>query len=654
MTPALATAATAPSHADVVPFPHGPASGRAALKQGRRPLGQPLGAILQAMGAVEPGNLLMASAMGARQDVRLGDILVARGWVSEADLMAALSRQWGLPVADLVRDPPDPRLTDRMGVALCVAEAAVPLRRVGGVVVIATARPERFAALRPRLEPLFGPVLMVLAPERDIGAALAAQRQTRLIRAAETRVDAADSCRIRDEARLGRRIVAGLALLAAGLMAAPGVVFALLTLWAVLALVAGTALKAAAFVAEWRASRLPPPPPPPVRLHPRMPVVSVMVPLFHEADIAPRLIERIGRQTYPKELLDILLVVEEGDRTTRDALARARLPHWMRVVPVPDGPLRTKPRALNYALNFCRGSLIGVWDAEDAPAPEQVHDIVRRFDAAPPDVACLQGVLDFYNPRHNWLTRCFTIEYAAWFRAMLPGLARLGLVVPLGGTTLFFRRVILEQIGGWDAHNVTEDADLGLRLARRGYRTELVATVTEEEPNGHPLTWVRQRSRWIKGYAMTWGVHMRDPARLWRELGAWRFWGVQILFLGSLSQAALAPVLWTFWIRAFGVAHPLDRVLPSGAMTVLTGLFIAAEAVSIAVGLWAVRGPGHRHLMTWVPTLHLYFPLAALAAWKALYEVVARPFYWDKTAHGVVEAVSPAAPHPAAMPVAAE
>ena len=193
-----------------------------------------------------------------------------------------------------------------------------------------------------------------------------------------------------------------------------------------------------------------------------------MVPLFAEADIAPRLIERIGRQTYPKELLDILLVVEEDDAITREALMRARLPHWMRVVPVPDGPLRTKPRALNYALNFCRGSLIGVWDAEDAPDPEQIHDIVRRFDRAAPDVACLQGVLDFYNPRHNWLTRCFTVEYAAWFRGLLPGLARLGLVVPLGGTTLFFRRAILEEIGGRDGPNNNQGADLGLRLAPRG------------------------------------------------------------------------------------------------------------------------------------------------------------------------------------------
>jgi len=623
---------------------------RTSLRRGEARVRRPLGDILLAMGAVDPGQLMKAVALRGRQSVPLGGILLAHGWVAEADLMAALSQQWGAQVVDLPGAAPDPRLVDRMDVSFWVTEAAIPVRRIGPAVLVATARPDRFEALRHKLAPILGPVTMSLAPERDIHTALAGMRQTRLVRRAETQVAAGESCRTRDERRLTRWLLAGLALAAGGLLAAPAAVFASLTLWALAAMVSGTMLKAAACLAEWRATFRPGPvAPPPIRLSPRLPVVSVMVPLFAEANIAPRLIERIGRQTYPKELLDILLVVEEDDAITREALMRARLPHWMRVVPVPDGPLRTKPRALNYALNFCRGSLIGVWDAEDAPDPEQIHDIVRRFDRAAPDVACLQGVLDFYNPRHNWLTRCFTVEYAAWFRGLLPGLARLGLVVPLGGTTLFFRRAILEEIGGWDAHNVTEDADLGLRLARRGYRTELVPTVTEEEPNSRPLPWIRQRSRWIKGFAMTWGVHMRDPARLWRELGAWRFCGVQILFLGSLSQSVLAPVLWTFWIKAFGFAHPLDGVLPPGAMTVLTALFVMAETVTIAVGLWAVRGPGHRHLMKWVPTLHAYFPLATLAAWKALYELVTRPFYWDKTAHGVVDSDLPGEDAPLAV-----
>ena len=601
---------------------------------GRRPLGQ----ILLDMAAVTPGDLLKAIVLRDRQQVRLGDVLLSGGWVSEADLMAALSRQWQAPVVDLVAERPDPRLIDAIGAETCLRMSLIPWRRVGGQTVIATARPEDFAAIQKDLPAAFGPYAMVLAPERDVHASLLSQRQTALIRRAESRVAAHESCRSCDGARMSRRALALLAATAVGLWAAPYAVFTLLFAWTVLTLVLGTALKAAAFIAEMRgqarARRLPPPPARPLR---QLPMISIMVPLFEERDIASRLLRRLGRLNYPRELLDVLLVLEEDDATTRETLAQADLPRWMRVVRVPGGPIKTKPRALNYALNYCRGSVIGIYDAEDAPDPDQLHKVARRFAEVGPEVACLQGILDYYNPRTNWLSRCFTIEYAAWFRSMLPGIARMGLAVPLGGTTLFFRRAALEALGGWDAHNVTEDADLGIRLARHGYRTELIATVTGEEANCRALPWIKQRSRWLKGYAMTWGVHMRDPVQLWRDLGPRRFIGFQILFLGALSQYLLAPILWSFWIIPFGFWHPMQEVMTPGQLNAMILCFLGAEAVNVTVALWAVRGATHRHLMPWVPTLHIYFPLGALAGWKAIYEVVTMPFYWDKTAHGVFD-----------------
>lgn len=627
----------------VLPARKPPQRGRAARK--------PLGQILIDMNAVEPGNMLKAIALRDRQEARLGDILLARGWVSETNLMAALALQWRACPVDLAREPPDPRLIDRFGAEFCLTHGLIPWRQAGSALVVATARPEDFARLRPRL-PADGPVIMALTNERDIHAALVAARQTSLIRRAEARVAPAESCRTLDGARIGRVLLATFALSAALTILAPRLAFALLFLAAVCALVLCTGLKALAFADALRtdfAARPSGPDPLPARL----PVVSVLVPLFQEDDIAPRLIARLGRLDCPKELLDILLVVEEDDARTRAALAAGPLPRWMRVITVPAGPIRTKPRALNYALDFCRGSIVGVWDAEDAPEPGQIEAVVRRFSAAPAEVACLQGVLDFYNARHNWLTRCFAIEYAAWFRVLLPSLARLGFVVPLGGTTLFFRREALERLGGWDAHNVTEDADLGLRLARHGYRTELIPTVTEEEPNARVLSWVKQRSRWQKGFAMTWAVHMRDPRRLWRELGPKRFLGVQIVFLGSLSPAALAPALWSFWLLAFGLAHPFAALLPGAAVTGLCGLFVLSELLTLATCLWAVRGRSHRHLIAWVPTLPVYFPLASLAAGKALWEVLRRPFFWDKTRHGLIDAedTAPQAAAPEPLPV---
>jgi hypothetical protein len=181
---------------------------------------------------------------------------------------------------------------------------------------------------------------------------------------------------------------------------------------------------------------------------------------------------------------------------------------------------------------------------------------------------------------------------------------------------------------------VTEDADLGFRLARYGMRTEMIETTTGEEANCHPLPWIRQRSRWLKGYMVTYLVHMRSPRLLLRQLGLWRFIGYQTHFVTALSQFLLAPVLWSFWLILLDLPHPLDGMLSPPLLGAIAGTFLMVELLSVATGVIAVSGPAHRHLMFWVPTLHFYFPLGVLAAYKALYELIAAPFYWDKTAHG--------------------
>jgi cellulose synthase/poly-beta-1,6-N-acetylglucosamine synthase-like glycosyltransferase len=362
----------------------------------------------------------------------------------------------------------------------------------------------------------------------------------------------------------------------------------------------------------------------------------VLVPLLNENEIAGKLIQRLTRLTYPKSLLDVVLVLEAGDTVTRNTIARTQLPSWISVIEVPSANnLRTKPRALNYALDFCRGSIIGVWDAEDAPEADQIEKIVTRFQDAPENVACLQWVLDYYNARTNWISRCFAIEYATWWRMILPGVAQLGLVVPLGGTTLFFRRSILERLCGWDAHNVTEDADLGIRLARHGYVTELIPTVTFEEANCRAWPWVKQRSRWLKGFLITWLVHMRAPRALLRDLGLIRFLGVQTLLLATFAQFALAPLLWSFLLIPAGFNHPVATTLGVQVATGMAWFFLFSELINLTISLIAVSRREHRHLMAFVFTLPLYFPMAALSAYKALKELVVEPFYWDKTQHGI-------------------
>ncbi|WP_299364562.1 glycosyltransferase family 2 protein [uncultured Paracoccus sp.] len=600
---------------------------------------RPLGQILLDDGAVTPGNLLKAVVMRHRQSVPLGEILVAHGWVTEAALTRALSRQWRTTMPDLLSVPPDARLIDAAGAQFCINAGIVPWRRIGGITYVAASRPDEFEALRPRLAVALGEVRMMLCSPSLARDSVLQTRSTRLIREAETRVAGAFSCRTRSERLAGHLALAALAILVAGLFVAPLGVLTVLTLWAALTLVGTIVLKLLAFRATLRGQIVQTAPPP--ELKGPLPLISVMVPLFEEAHIADRLVGRLSRLTYPRELSDIILVVEETDKVTRAALDGVTLPRWLRVVIVPDGRIKTKPRALTYALSFCRGEIIGVWDAEDRPEPDQLYKVARHLHAAGPDVACVQGALDFYNPRTNWLSRCFTIEYAALFRGILPGVSRLGLIVPLGGTTQFFRREALERSGAWDAWNVTEDADLGVRLARMGMRVEVGDFTTHEEANCRTLPWIRQRSRWLKGYAMTWGVHMRRPALLWRQVGPAAFVAFQVQFLGMLTQYLLAPLLWSFWLLSLGLPHPLSAPLGSlwggWGIPVLFTIFVASELLTMFIGAWAVRRTDHARLWAWVPTMHFYFPLGCLAAWKALYEVVANPFYWDKTAHGVFD-----------------
>ena len=627
--------------------PPGPTSKPAHLvaKTGKdRPIADrrpQLGRILVDQGALCPDDLATALDLQTREEARFGDILLAHGMVTEDALYRGLARQYRCTLADLAAEPPDARLIDAVGAEACIRHGIVPWKRIGGATVVICSRPAEFPRLIHWLPESFGQVRLAVAPERDIQAALVAARHRALAGRAETRVAENESCRSWQIGPTWRYGVAALATVAALTVLTPVFAVCLLTAWAVLTLVVNTALKAGAALiySRSRRHRRTNAATAPDRVDPaaavlRLPTVSLLVPLFKEREIAGRLVRRLEQIDYPRELLDICLVVEADDRLTQQTLARNDLPRWMRQVTVPEGAVRTKPRALNFALDFCRGSIIGVYDAEDAPEPRQIHKVVRRFAARGPSVACLQGVLDFYNARENWLARAFAIEYAVWFRIVLPGLEKMGFAVPLGGTTLFFRRAALEELGGWDAHNVTEDADLGIRLARHGYRTELLDTVTKEEANCQPWPWIKQRSRWIKGYAMTWGVHMRAPRRLLDEVGPLKFLGVQFLFLGTLSQFLLAPVLWSFWLLIFGLPHPLQAVLPSWAFWTLGGVFLFSELLTIAVGMMAVADDDHRFLVKWVPTLHVYWPLASVAAMKGVFEIATDPFYWDKTSHG--------------------
>ncbi len=362
--------------------------------------------------------------------------------------------------------------------------------------------------------------------------------------------------------------------------------------------------------------------------------VTLLVPLFKEVAVLPSLIGTLEKLEYPPELLEVKFLLEEVDTITADALSHLTLPDFIQCITVPKDWLQTKPKAMNYALPFCTGDILGIYDAEDRPDPDQIQKVADHFLSAPKNVACVQGYLDFYNSRSNWISRCFTIEYATWFRIILKGIQTIGLPIPLGGTTVFFRRSILEEIGGWDAHNVTEDADLGMRLVRFGYRCEMVNTTTWEEANNLPIAWVRQRSRWLKGFAMTWATHMRNPARLYQGLGFMGFISFQVILLGGLSAFLAVPVFWALWLASFSTAHISFGAIPTSLWWVFSIILISGQVVMLTAIFRATMHKHLRHLIPYILMLPLYWPLGMLAAYKAVVELFFAPFYWDKTFHG--------------------
>jgi glycosyltransferase XagB len=369
-----------------------------------------------------------------------------------------------------------------------------------------------------------------------------------------------------------------------------------------------------------------------------LPVYTVLVPLFRETSVVAKLMAALSQLSYPRDKLDIKIILEEQDRLMHVAIKALDLPSYFDIIIVPTGKPQTKPRALNYAVQFARGSLITIYDGEDVPDPNQLRLAAAQFAVADEDLACLQAALNFFNPTENWMTRHFTAEYAALFRVVLPTLAAYGLPLPLGGTSNHFRRSALGAVGYWDAFNVTEDADLGIRLARHGYKTGILHSTTLEEANTELGNWMKQRRRWLKGFLQTWLVHNRNPLLLARETGFAGFMAIQAMTLGVFASALLHPLLlavalWNFLPENVArLGESFTGSLVSGfSLALLLAGYIAAIASS-SKGLARIGAFGWTSILATIP---IYWMLSSVAAWLALWDFVVAPHHWHKTRHGL-------------------
>jgi cellulose synthase/poly-beta-1,6-N-acetylglucosamine synthase-like glycosyltransferase len=371
-----------------------------------------------------------------------------------------------------------------------------------------------------------------------------------------------------------------------------------------------------------------------------LPVYTLLVPAYREPEMIPDLLAALERIEYPRRLLDVKLLLEMDDPETLEAVRAAQPGRHVEVLRVPDGPPKTKPKACNIGLMRARGTFVTIYDAEDRPDPLQLRRVVAAFKTAPERVVCLQAKLSYYNADQNLLTRWFTAEYALWFGQLLPGLIHDDAPVPLGGTSNHFRRDALLGLGGWDAFNVTEDADLGIRLHRAGLRTHVLESTTFEEANSDFVNWVKQRSRWYKGYLQTWLVHMRHPRRLWTELGPSGFLSFN-LFVGGTPFLALAnPIFWGLTAVWFA-AHPAFVASLFPAPLYYTGMFCLAfgNATFLYGTIVSAHLTGRSSLVHAAILSPLYWGMMSIAAIKALVQLVSVPSFWEKTTHGLDRAV---------------
>jgi cellulose synthase/poly-beta-1,6-N-acetylglucosamine synthase-like glycosyltransferase len=615
-----------------------------------------LGDALLAAGLIDRSTLDWALGRQRETGERLGAILLAAGKVHRLDLQRVLGEQWGLPFIDLLSTPTpvDGDLARRCDAERMLAEGWIPVRRERGRVVVATCEPpsgELVAAVRDELGE---PVNVELRTTTPLDVERALMETFRDLVVSRATVDLL-SRRPDLSAAMGwsrgqkAAVVLGALAVAVGavisweftlsvLIVLANLVFFSAVSFKLVTCLAGLGARFGSSGARETDDR-------------KLPRYTVLVPAYGEANVIGELMGNLAKLDYPAEKLEVLVLLEADDEETIAAARAARPPATVRLVVVPDAEPRTKPKACNVGLFLARGDLLVIYDAEDRPEPDQLRKAVAAFEEAGEKTVCVQARLRYWNVRTNLLTRMFGLEYGYWFGAMLPGLDRLGLPIPLGGTSNHFRVDALRGLGGWDPHNVTEDADLGLRAAVEGYRVGVIDSDTDEEACAQVRPWIRQRTRWIKGYMQTALVHTRSPRRLIRQVGIVDSVGFLLLIAGTPLTFLLAPFLWVGTAAWYGFGEPHLPLVDSGLFwgIALFDLIVGNVIMIVLNVIAAVRDRGWR----WAPFALLnpfYWVLHSVAAWRALIQLVRNPFYWEKTPHGLDQGGEVAVAVPLAEP----
>ena len=613
-----------------------------------------LGDVLVARGAITRDELQATLARHRDTGARLGDELRSSGVVSRLDLYAALAETWGVDFVDLIANPPDDQLLRSVGSDVLLAEHWVPHHLVTRAderhAIVATAEPPT-DALRASIRERLGvdDVHFLATTDWDVDEAVLLACQEEMIEAAAYGLAAsrpelsADTGRARWHivtfaivvaTLLAAAIVAPVSTLVTGLIAINVLFFVGVAFKLVACTVGAVHLAHRNRAEDPRAGGRTVAPVPRIP-DGDLPVYTILVPAYHEANVVTKLIDNLGDLDYPQSKLQVLLLMEADDEETILAAKESRPPSYVRFVVVPPGGPQTKPKACNVGLALAEGEFLVIYDAEDRPESGQLREVVHRFAQSGDDVVCYQARLNYFNARENILTRMFTLEYSMWFDTMLPGLDAWRLPIPLGGTSNHFRVSSLRALGAWDPYNVTEDADLGIRASSEGLQVGITESTTWEEACSETRAWVRQRTRWIKGYMVTALVHTRQPRRLLRETG-WRgITGLLGLIAGTPAMFLACPIVWGFWLFTF-LGGSLGVHLPHWVQTATTvNLLVGNGAMVLLCALAALRRKQY-DLMPFALLNPAYWVLHSFAAWRALVQLLVNPSHWEKTPHGIV------------------
>ena len=615
----------------------------------------PLGRLMVAHGLMTTEQLEQALKVAAQSGEKLGKIAVSLGYVNRLALSQVLAEQAGLPHVNLRENRPAVEVARLLSPDIARRLQAVPVRWLDNQLLVAIADPSNDSAQARLRAQLAAPLTFAVASELDVEWVLEHAFRANDIEESVAGLLYRNPDESARETFTDGQVFAGLIaclITLIGLALAPEMTLVAVNAGLSIFYLAVSGYKL--WLSYRGASNRLAIPQSQEELRQfddhELPTVTILCPMYREKEVLPDLVRCLESLDYPKSKLDVKLLLEEDDHDTLEVALRLKPPSYIKFVMVPNSQPRTKPKACNYGLLSAEGQLVVIFDADDRPDRDQLRHVAAAFRKAGPGLMCVQAKLNYYNREQNLLTRWFTAEYSNWFDLILPGLASSRAPIPLGGTSNYFYTEKLRDLGGWDPFNVTEDADLGVRMAKRGYHTAVVDSTTFEEANSQIPNWIRQRSRWLKGYMQTWLVHMRNPRRLLKSLG-WRdFLSFQLTIGGTPLMALLNPVWWLLTLLwMLGYLHLIQFLFPRPVYTIALFNLVAGNFAFVYLYVLGLTERRYYELTRAAMLSPLYWALMSIAAWKGLWQLLTRPFYWEKTQHGLPAAraagLAPAA-HP--------